>query len=132
MEMGAGGRGAAGMRGARGAAAVDLPPVMGATFTDVYTQVISQSCFGTGCHNPSNGQRPDFSMQAKTYTYFKNQGQLYPGQDPQKSYVYYVMHGNPSASPPTSPYMPPSPKPKVTPDLLAIVAGWIAGGALNN
>jgi hypothetical protein len=115
-----------------GAPSMDLPPVAGATFTDVYTSVISQYCFGSGCHNPSGGNRPDFSTQAKTYTYFKNQGQLYGGQDPQKSYIYSVMHGNPSSTPPTPPYMPPSPNPKVAPDALAIVAGWIADGASND
>jgi len=113
-------------------ASVDLPPVEGATFTDVYTEVISQYCFGAMCHNPGGGKRPNFSMQAGTYTYFKNQGQLYPGQDPQRSYLYYIMHGNPNVTPPTIPYMPPNPNPKVPPEELAIVAGWIAGGALNN
>jgi hypothetical protein len=115
-----------------GAASTDLPPVAGATFTDVYTSVISQYCFGSGCHNPSGGNRPDFSTQAKTYTYFKNQGQLYARQDPQKSYIYSVMHGDPNSSPPTPAYMPPTPNPKVAPDALAIVAGWIADGASND
>jgi len=115
-----------------GAASDALPPVEGATFTDVYTQVISMHCFGSGCHNPSMGQRPDFSTQSGTYKYFKGQGQLYPAQDPQKSYIYSIMHGNPSSTPPTPPYMPPSPNPHVPPDALAIVAGWIAGGAQNN
>lgn len=116
--------------GSAGAPSMDLPPVAGATFTDVYTSVISQYCFGSGCHNPSGGNRPDFSTQAKTYTYFKNQGQLYPGQDPQKSYIYSVMHGNPSSGTPA--YMPPTPNPKVAPEGLAIVAGWIADGASND
>jgi hypothetical protein len=121
---------AGGAPAAAGAASMDLPPVAGATFTDVYTSVISQYCFGSACHNPSGGNRPDFSTQTKTYTYFKNQGQLYPGQDPQKSYIYSVMHGNPSSN--TPPYMPPNPNPKVAPAALAIVAGWIADGATND
>lgn len=121
---------AGGGAAAAGAPSMDLPPVAGATFTDVYTSVISQYCFGSGCHNPSGGNRPDFSTQAKTYAYFKNQGQLYPGQDPQKSYIYSVMHGNPSSN--TPPYMPPTPNPKVSPEALAIVAGWIADGASND
>ena len=123
--------GSAGRRFASaGAPSMDLPPVAGATFTDVYMKVFSQYCFGSGCHNPSGGNRPDFSTQAKAYAYFKNQGQLYPGQDPQKSYIYSIMHGNPSSS--TPPYMPPTPNPKVAPDALAIVAGWIADGASND
>jgi hypothetical protein len=136
----AGGRGGAAAIGggagvaaaSAGAASTDLPPVAGATFTDVYTKVFSQYCFGSGCHNPSGGNRPDFSTQAGTYSYFKRQGQLYGGQDPQKSYIYFVMHGNPSSSPPTPPYMPPTPNPKVSPEALAIVAGWIADGATND
>jgi len=123
---GSAGRGVA----SAGAPSMDLPPVAGATFTDVYMKVFSQYCFGSGCHNPSGGNRPDFSTQAKAYAYFKNQGQLYPGQDPQKSYIYSIMHGNPSSS--TPPYMPPTPNPKVAPDALAIVAGWIADGASND
>jgi hypothetical protein len=94
--------------------------------------VISSDCFGSGCHNPTGGGRPDFSSKASCYTYFKNQGQLYGGQDPQKSYIYSIMHGDPAASPPSPPYMPPDPNPKVSADGLAIVAAWIAGGALNN
>jgi hypothetical protein len=124
--------GATSSGGSAGAAAVDLPPVEGATFTDVYTQVISMHCFGSGCHNPSMGRRPDFSTQSGTYKYFKSQGQLYAAQDPQKSYIYSIMHGNPSSMPPTPPYMPPAPNPNVPPDALAIVAGWIAAGAQNN
>jgi hypothetical protein len=130
---GAGGRGgttgAAGRGGTTGTAGTGAAT---ATFTQVYASVISMYCFGSGCHNPTGGGRPDFSTKASCYSYFKGQGQLYPGMDPQKSYIYSIMHGDPTASPPSPPYMPPDPNPKVAADGLAIVAAWIAGGALNN
>jgi hypothetical protein len=128
----AGGAGGAGGADGAGAPSADLPPVDGATFTDVYTEVISQYCFGSACHHPGMGNRPDFSTQSGTYKFFKGQGQLYGGQAPDRSYIYSIMHGNPSATPPTPPYMPPNPNPKVPPEALAIVAGWIAAGALDN
>jgi hypothetical protein len=40
--------------------------------------------------------------------------------------------GDQTAAQPSPPYMPPAPKPHVSADDLAIVAAWIAGGALNN
>ena len=102
------------------------------TFTEVYASVISKYCFGSGCHNPSGGNRPSFATQSGCYTYFKNQGQLYPGQDPINSYIYFIMHGDPTAAKPSPPYMPPAPNAHVSADDLAIVAAWIADGALNN
>ncbi len=42
------------------------------------------------------------------------------------------MAGDPTSSPPTPPFMPPSPNPNVSAADLAIVAAWIADGALNN
>jgi hypothetical protein len=129
-SAGRGGTGGSGGRaGAGGTTSIDGGT---ATFTQVYTSVISANCFGSACHNPSGGGRPNFSSQSSCYTYFKNQGQLYPGMDPQKSYIYFIMHGDPSATPPSPPYMPPDPNPKVSADGLAIVAAWIAAGALNN
>jgi hypothetical protein len=102
------------------------------TFTEVYTQVIANNCFGSSCHNPGGGDRPSFSSQANCYNYFERQGQLYPGQAPSMSYIYFVMSGDPTASPPSPPYMPPTPNPNVSAADLALVAAWIAGGALNN
>jgi hypothetical protein len=104
----------------------------GGTFTAVYADVISKYCFGSGCHNPAGSGRPSFASQASCYTYFKNQGQLYPGQDPTKSYIYFIMSGDPTASPPSPPYMPPPPNANVSAADLAIVAAWIADGALND
>jgi hypothetical protein len=127
---GTGGRG--GTTGSAGTGAGANPDGGTATFTQVYSQVVSMYCFGSGCHNPPGGGRPDFSTKTSCYTYFKNQGQLYGGQDPQKSYIYSIMHGDPSASPPSPPYMPPDPNPKVSDAGLATVAAWIAGGAQNN
>jgi hypothetical protein len=102
------------------------------TFTAVYADVISKYCFGGACHNPGGGGLPSFSTQASCYSYFKRQGQLYPGQDPTKSYIYFIMVGDPTASPPSPPYMPPSPSANVSTSDLAIVAAWIADGALND
>jgi hypothetical protein len=124
--------GTAGRGGRGGTAGTPTVDAGTATFTQVYASVISANCFGSGCHNPSGGGRPDFSTKSSCYTFFKNQGQLYPGTDPQKSYVYFIMHGDPSATPPSPPYMPPDPNPKVSADGLALVAAWIAAGALNN
>jgi hypothetical protein len=42
------------------------------------------------------------------------------------------MAGDPTATPPTPPYMPPSPNANVSASDLAIVAAWIADGALND
>ena len=81
---------------------------------------------------PAGSGRPSFASQASCYTYFKNQGQLYPGQAPTKSYIYFIMSGDPTASPPSPPYMPPTPNANVSASDLAIVAAWIADGALND
>jgi hypothetical protein len=124
--------GATGTSGTAGSGGVTNPDAGTATFTEVYTQVISNNCFGSACHNPAGADRPSFATQAACYTFFKNQGQLYPGQDPSRSYIYFVMSGDPTASPPSPPYMPPAPNPNVSADDLAIVAAWIAGGALDN
>jgi hypothetical protein len=102
------------------------------TFTEVYTEVIANNCFGSNCHNPGGGDRPSFSSQANCYNYFKNQGQLYPGQTASKSYLYFIMSGDPTATPPSPPYMPPTPNPNVSAADLALVAAWIASGALND
>jgi hypothetical protein len=129
---GSAGRGGSGGGGRAGTGGTTSPDGGTATFTQVYTSVISANCFGSACHNPTGGGRPDFSTKSSCYTFFKNQGQLYPGMDPQKSYIYFIVHGDPSATPPSPPYMPPDPNPKVSADGLAIVAAWIAAGALNN
>ena len=102
------------------------------TFTAVYADVISKYCFGGGCHNPGGAGLPSFSTQASCYSYFQRQGQLYPRQDPTKSYIYFIMVGDPTASPPSPPYMPPTPSANVSASDLAIVAAWIADGALND
>ncbi len=128
----AGTTGTVGTIGAAGTGGVSQADGGTVTFTEVYTQVISQNCFGSGCHNPAGGDRPSFASQTGCYTYFKNQGQLYPEQDPNNSYLYFIMHGDPTASPPSPPYMPPSPNPHVSADDLALVAAWIADGALND
>lgn len=127
---GAGGKTATGGAPATGGASKSDGGV--GTFTAVYDDVISKYCFGSGCHNPAASGRPSFASQASCYTYFKNQGQLYPGQDPSKSYIYFIMVGDPTASPPSPPYMPPTPNPNVSAPDLAIVAAWIADGALND
>jgi hypothetical protein len=102
------------------------------TFTAVYADVISKYCFGSACHNPAGSGRPSFATQPTCYSYFKSQGQLYPGQTPSKSYIYFIMSGDPTATPPSPPYMPPAPNANVSASDLAIVAAWIAEGALNN
>ena len=127
---GAGGRTATG--GATGTGGAIKSDGGVGTFTAVYADVISKYCFGSNCHNPGGGGRPSFSSQTSCYNYFKNQGQLYPGQDPTKSYIYFVMSGDPTASPPSPPYMPPTPNANVSASDLAIVAAWIADGALND
>jgi hypothetical protein len=127
---GAGGKTATG--GATGSGGASKSDGGVGTFTAVYADVISKYCFGSGCHNPAGSGRPSFASQASCYTYFKNQGQLYPGQDPTKSYIYFIMSGDPTASPPSPPYMPPTPNANVSASDLAIVAAWIADGALNN
>ena len=129
--------GAGGGPGAGGRPATDAGGVIEGdggvgTFTAVYAGVIARYCFGSGCHNPGGGGLPSFSTQASCYNYFKRQGQLYPGQDPTKSYIYFVMSGDPTASPPSPPYMPPTPNANVSASDLAIVAAWIADGALND
>jgi hypothetical protein len=98
----------------------------------VYADVISKYCFGSACHNPASAGRPSFATQATCYNYFKSQGQLYPGQTPSKSYIYFIMSGDPTATPPSPPYMPPAPNASVSASDLAIVAAWIAAGALND
>jgi hypothetical protein len=102
------------------------------TFTAVYADVISRDCFGSSCHDPGGGDRPSFASQTGCYNYFKSQGQLYPGQDPSKSYIFFIMAGDPTASPPSPPFMPPTPNANVSASDLAIVAAWIADGALDN
>ncbi len=127
-----GASGAGGHAGASGSGGASPSDGGVGTFTAVYADVISKYCFGSGCHNPAASGRPSFASQASCYTYFKNQGQLYPGQDPTKSYVYFIMVGDPTASPPSPPYMPPTPNANVSAADLAIVAAWIADGALND
>jgi hypothetical protein len=87
---GAGGRaasgGGTGTGGASGTGGATSDGVVG-TFTAVYADVISKYCFGSSCHNPGGGDRPSFASQASCYSYFKSQGQLYPGQTPSKSYI---------------------------------------------
>ena len=127
---GAGGRAATGGSLGTGGAPVGDGGV--GTFTAVYADVISKYCFGSACHNPPAVGNPNFSTQASCYNYFKSQGQLYPGQTPSKSYIYFIMSGDPTATPPSPPYMPPSPNANVSASDLAIVAAWIAAGALND
>jgi hypothetical protein len=127
---GAGGKAATG--GATGTGGASKSDGGVGTFTAVYADVISKYCFGSGCHNPAGSGRPSFASQSSCYTYFKNQGQLHPGQDPTKSYIYFIMSGDPTASPPSPPYMPPSPNANVSASDLAIVAAWIADGALDD
>jgi hypothetical protein len=127
---GAGGRAATG--GAVGTGGTPAGDGGVGTFTAVYADVISKYCFGSGCHNPAASGRPSFATQSGCYNYFKSQGQLYPGQTPSKSYIYFIMSGDPTATPPSPPYLPPAPNANVSASDLAIVAAWIAGGALNN
>jgi hypothetical protein len=136
---GTGGRPGAGGAGGRAATGGSVgtgstPPGDGGvgTFTAVYADVISKYCFGSACHNPAGSDRPSFATQATCYSYFKSQGQLYPGQTPSKSYLYFIMSGDPTATPPSPPYMPPAPNANVSASDLAIVAAWIADGALND
>jgi hypothetical protein len=127
---GAGGRAASG--GATGTGGAIASDGGVGTFTAVYADVISKYCFGSSCHNPAAAGRPSFATQPGCYTYFKNQGQLYPGQTPSKSYIYFIMSGDPTATPASPPYMPPAPNANVSASDLAIVAAWIAAGALND
>ncbi len=71
--------GTGGVKGTGGTTGADGGAV---TFTEVYTQVIANNCFGSGCHNPASSGRPSFATQSICYTYFKNQGQLYRARRP--------------------------------------------------
>jgi hypothetical protein len=112
--VGTGGRGGAagGATGAGGATTT-------ATFTQIYTTILSKSCTGAQCHNPGNQQGFSVSSQANAYT--TSQSFIIPGDSYGSTFWEAVDTGN----------MPRNAA-KLSAANIALIGAWIDAGAENN
>ena len=129
---GAGGvTGSGGVEGTGGTGTVTSDGGVG-TFTAVYADVISKYCFGASCHNPGGAGLSQLLDTGELLHLLPAARAALPRAGPDE--VVHLLHhvGDPTASPPSPPYMPPTPNANVSAADLAIVAAWIADGALND
>ncbi|HXU64953.1 MAG TPA: hypothetical protein VN962_24815 [Polyangia bacterium] len=89
-----------------------------ATFTQIYTQILSVSCAGSQCHNPGSQKGISFSSQSTAYSAVKSR--VTAGNATGSSFYSTVNSGS---MPPTG---------KLPAAQLQMIADWINAGALNN
>jgi hypothetical protein len=111
-QSGTGGKvgGTGGSGGSGGAAA---------TFTMVYTKILSVYCTGSGCHNPGTSGGLSFKTQASAYTSVS--GRVVPGDGADSDFYSTVESGE-----------MPKGKAKLSATNLALIEAWIDAGALND
>jgi hypothetical protein len=98
-----------------------------ATFTEVYTMILDapssspSNCAGSGCHVSASGAAGlHFDTEADAYQTLLNSG-VAPGSTATSSLYTNISSGS-----------MPRGRPKLSATLIALVASWINGGALNN
>jgi hypothetical protein len=90
-----------------------------ATFTQVYTTILSVYCTGSSCHNPGTKGNVNFASQAMAYSTLKSR--VVAGNSASSTLYTDVNTGK----------MPDS-KPKLSAANIALIKAWIDAGALNN
>jgi hypothetical protein len=92
-----------------------------ATFTQVYSTILSVSCTGSGCHNPGKMGGLDYSSKAMAYSTLKSNTKFVAG-NAMGSILW--MQVNSGAMPDM--------KPKLSQTNIDMIAAWINAGAMNN
>jgi len=95
---------------------------MVATFTQVYTSVLSVSCKGSGCHNPGKMATLDYSTKALAYSTLKAASGKIVAGNAMGSVLW--MEVNSGAMP--------EGMPKISQANIDMIAAWINAGAMNN
>ncbi|HXJ21244.1 MAG TPA: hypothetical protein VMT03_13515 [Polyangia bacterium] len=90
-----------------------------ATFTQIYTTILSKNCAGSACHNP--GSQQGFSASSQTSAYNTLQPFIIPGDGADSVFWEAVDAGD-----------MPRGKPKLSAASIALIKTWIDDGALDN
>lgn len=104
-----------------------------ATYSDIYSNVISTRCATSGCHVSSHPYL-DLSNKELAYTKLinkKNHSNTFDyiePNEPDNSYLYLKIIGDPGAGA----RMPKNGPPYLTEDEISTIREWIESGALNN
>lgn len=89
------------------------------TFTEIYTNILRPYCAGSTCHDPGSAKGIGFASRSSAYTAVR--ARVKPGNGAGSSFFKTVDSGS-----------MPRGAPKLSPQNLAKIQGWIDAGALDN